>query len=99
MLELRQRPADSAITAASAARSGISSASSSSSKTRSADAMVNWMTLAMSGELGDRLGELLGILDERLDVADARSLPRDHDAADHGDQDVAEIADRVSSAA
>ncbi len=52
------------------AGSATSSSSSRNSKTRSAAAAVDCRTLATIGCLGDRLGELVHVLDEGLDIAD-----------------------------
>ena len=55
--------------------SSLSSCASSSSKTRSADAMPGLHDVDHRRELGERLGELARVLDERLDVADASAGP------------------------
>ena len=46
-------------------------------------------------ELSDRLGKLLCVLDERLHIPDGNSPIGDHDAADHGHKDIAEVADKT----
>ena len=43
------------------------------------------------GDLGERLAELPGVLDERLHLAQAHGAGRDAHAAQHGDGDVAEV--------
>ena len=45
------------------------------------------------GHLGQRLGELPGVLDERLHVAQAHRARGHPQAADHGDRDVVEVPD------
>ena len=44
-------------------------------------------------ELGQRLGELAGVLDERLDAADRQLARRHHQPADEGDRDVVQVAE------
>ncbi len=45
------------------------------------------------GDLGQRLGELARVLDERLHVAERQRAGRDPQPADDGDHDVVEVAD------
>ena len=44
------------------------------------------------GQLSDRLGKLLGVLNKCLHIANGNRSLRDHDAADHGHKDVANVA-------
>jgi len=47
------------------------------------------------GGLHDGPGELLGVLNKRLDIADGDLAARHQDTADHADQHVTEVADEV----
>ena len=46
-----------------------------------------------AAQLGERLRELLRVLDERLHVTETQLAARDHEAAEHRDADVGEVSD------
>ena len=95
VLEARPRPATARRTAGERRRRATSSASSSSSNTRSAEAMADWMTLAMLAVW------VIGIVNWREYWTKACTSPRliwpfgDLDAADDADGDVVDVGDEL----
>ncbi len=47
------------------------------------------------GQRGDRLGKLLGILNKRLHISNGYAPVCHHDAAHHGHDDIAEVANKA----